>query len=75
MYNVLKLNEISAAADFGADYSLVKEAASPDAIVLRSFNMHEYEIPQSVLCVGRAGAGVNNIPAVSYTHLTLPTKA
>mgnify|MGYP000009684959 CR=1 FL=1 len=62
MYNVLKLNEISAAADFGADYSLVKEAASPDAIVLRSFNMHEYEIPQSVLCVGRAGAGVNNIP-------------
>lgn len=62
MYNVLKLNEISPAADFGSDYSLVKEAASPDAIVLRSFNMHEYDIPQSVLCIGRAGAGVNNIP-------------
>ena len=64
MYNVLKLNEISkiAVEEFTSDYTLVKEADAPDAIVLRSFNMHEYDIPSSVLCVGRAGAGVNNIP-------------
>lgn len=64
MYNILKLNEISKVAnkEFSENYALVKEAENPDAIVLRSFNMHEYDIPSSVLCVGRAGAGVNNIP-------------
>ena len=64
MYNILKLNEISKVAnkEFSDNYALVKEAEKPDAIVLRSFNMHEYDIPSSVLCVGRAGAGVNNIP-------------
>lgn len=64
MYEILKLNEISKVAGtvFNGDYNLVKESANPDGIVLRSFNMHEYDIPSSVLCVGRAGAGVNNIP-------------
>ena len=64
MYNILKLNEISKVAnkEFSDNYALVKEAENPDAIVLRSFNMHENDIPSSVLCVGRAGAGVNNIP-------------
>ena len=64
MYDILKLNEISKVANdvFTADYNLTKESANPDAIVLRSFNMHEYDIPSSVTCVGRAGAGVNNIP-------------
>lgn len=60
---ILKLNEISPLAEkiFPAG-SLVKEAKNPDAIVLRSFNMHDYDMPASVLAVGRAGAGVNNIP-------------
>ena len=51
MYNILKLNEISKVADkeFSGNYTLVKEAANPDAIVLRSFNMHDYDIPSSVL--------------------------
>lgn len=64
MYKILKLNEISKVANdvFDENYSLVKEESNPDAIVLRSFNMHDYDIPSSVLCVGRAGAGVNNIP-------------
>ena len=64
MYEILKLNEISKVAGtvFNGDYNLVKESANPDGIVLRSFNMHEYDIPSSVLCVGRAGAGINNIP-------------
>ncbi len=60
---VLKLNEISPLAEkiFPAG-ALVKEADAPDAIVLRSFNMHNYDIPDSVIAIGRAGAGVNNIP-------------
>lgn len=64
MYKILKLNEISDVANevFTSEYSLSKDEKNPDAIVLRSFNMHDYEIPSSVLCVGRAGAGVNNIP-------------
>ena len=61
---ILKLNEVSQAAVkvFPKGYELVKEAANPDAIILRSFNMHDYAIPASVTAVGRAGAGVNNIP-------------
>ncbi|MBO5224009.1 MAG: phosphoglycerate dehydrogenase [Clostridia bacterium] len=64
MTEILKLNDISKVAEnaLGNDYTLVKESADPKGIMLRSFNMHDYEIPSSVLCVGRAGAGVNNIP-------------
>lgn len=61
---ILKLNEISPVANeaFAGKYTLTKESAAPAGIILRSFNMHEYEIPASVSCIGRAGAGVNNIP-------------
>ncbi|MBO5215207.1 MAG: phosphoglycerate dehydrogenase [Clostridia bacterium] len=64
MFNLLKLNEISDATNnvLTDNYNLTAQCDSPDAIVLRSYNMHEYDIPSSVLCVGRAGAGVNNIP-------------
>ena len=64
MTEILKLNDISKVAEnaLGNNYTLVKESADPKGIMLRSFNMHEYDIPSSVLCVGRAGAGVNNIP-------------
>ncbi len=63
MHKIVKLNAISPAADpeFGKDYAF-GEFIDPEAILLRSFNMHDYAIPDSVLCVGRAGAGVNNIP-------------
>jgi len=65
---ILKLNEISPVANeaLGA-YTLSKDCAEPQAIMLRSFDMHSYKIPPSVLCVGRAGAGVNNIPIADYT--------
>ena len=61
---ILKLNEISPVANeaFDGKYKLVKDAKEPKGIILRSFNMHDYPIPDSVCCVGRAGAGVNNIP-------------
>ncbi|MDR0426876.1 MAG: 3-phosphoglycerate dehydrogenase [Clostridiales bacterium] len=64
MKEILTLNAISPLADqtFGDQYKLTDAAKKPDGIVLRSFNMHDYDIPDSALCVGRAGAGVNNIP-------------
>lgn len=43
-------------------YVVSDEAESPDAILLRSYKMHDMEIPASLKAVGRAGAGVNNIP-------------
>jgi D-3-phosphoglycerate dehydrogenase len=43
-------------------YQITEQTDSPDAILLRSFNMHECTIPPSLVAVGRAGAGVNNIP-------------
>lgn len=70
MPNVLRLNEISPIVDsvFGTEYNLVKQCENPEAIILRSFDMHNYNIPKSVLCVGRAGAGVNNIPINEYAE-------
>ena len=64
MTEILKLNDISKVAEdtLTSEYKLTAEATNPKGIMLRSFNMHEYDIPSSVLCVGRAGAGVNNIP-------------
>lgn len=44
------------------DYEVSSECSLPDAILLRSFKMHDMDIPDCLLAVGRAGAGVNNIP-------------
>lgn len=64
MTNILKLNKISSLADkvFPEGYVMKDSIENPVGIMLRSFKMHDYEIPESVLCVARAGAGVNNIP-------------
>jgi D-3-phosphoglycerate dehydrogenase len=43
-------------------YEVASEIANPDAIVLRSFNMHDMALPETVRAVARAGAGMNNIP-------------
>jgi D-3-phosphoglycerate dehydrogenase / 2-oxoglutarate reductase len=45
-----------------SDFKIDAEAADADAIMLRSFKMHEEPIADSVKAIGRAGAGVNNIP-------------
>ncbi|MDX1336310.1 MAG: 3-phosphoglycerate dehydrogenase, partial [Gammaproteobacteria bacterium] len=71
MYKVLTLNNISAT---GLDrlpresYEVASEISHPDAILLRSFNMHDMDIPETVRAVGRAGAGVNNIPIDKMTE-------
>ena len=62
---ILKLNAISPLLGdilTSDSYSISDSAASPTAILVRSANMHEYELPESVIAVARAGAGVNNIP-------------
>jgi len=65
MYKVLTLNKISKVglAELPADlYSVADEEKNPDAVLLRSFKMHDMELPESLLAVARCGAGVNNIP-------------
>ncbi len=65
MYKILKLNKISAEglANFPLDqYEIGTEITHPNVIMLRSFNMHDMDLPECLLAVGRAGAGVNNIP-------------
>ncbi|MEE8217037.1 MAG: 3-phosphoglycerate dehydrogenase, partial [Acidiferrobacterales bacterium] len=65
MFKVLTLNNISpkGLGRLPADrYRVGTDITGPDLILLRSFNMHEMEIPESLKAVGRAGAGVNNIP-------------
>ncbi len=47
---------------FDDKYEIVDDAKSADAILVRSANMHEMELGDDLLCVARAGAGVNNIP-------------
>ena len=37
-------------------------AKNPNGIILRSYDMHEMELPESLLAIARAGAGTNNIP-------------
>ena len=65
MYKIKTLNKIS---PLGlevlprADYEVSSEIANPDGIILRSFNMLEMELPETLKAVARAGAGVNNIP-------------
>ena len=65
MFKIQTLNKISAEglANFPRDdYEIASEILNPDAILLRSADMHSMELPASVKAVARAGAGVNNIP-------------
>ena len=62
---ILVLNQIAAAglSRLPADrYRVGKDVAAPDAILVRSADLHAMDIPASVLAIGRAGAGTNNIP-------------
>ena len=48
-------------------YEVASDILSPDAIMVRSFKMHDMEIPASVKAIGRAGAGTNNIPVAAMS--------
>ena len=65
MYNIQKLNSISPVYHGilpDTEYNVAYEMDNPDAIMVRSAGMHDMAIQENLLCVGRAGAGVNNIP-------------
>ncbi len=75
MFKILTYNNISRAGlDRFPDeqYQIGAQIDSPDAVMLRSFNLHEQTIPASLKAVGRAGAGVNNIPVAEYTQRGIP---
>ncbi len=52
---------------YSSDYTVGPEIEQPDAIMLRAFSLHGEPVPDSVLAIGRAGAGVNNIPVEQMT--------
>ena len=65
MYKIMKLNEIAVEGleKFPLDkYEISTEVTHPDAIILRSYKMLDMKLPETLLAVARAGAGVNNIP-------------
>ncbi len=71
MYKIQTLNKISAdgLALFPRDvYEVASEILNPDAILLRSADMHSMELPESIKAVARAGAGTNNIPIPAMTE-------
>lgn len=75
MYKILTLNNISVKGLDRLpreDYEVSSEASRPDAVLLRSFKMHDMDIPDSVAAIGRAGAGVNNIPIDQMTQRGVP---
>jgi D-3-phosphoglycerate dehydrogenase len=53
-------------------YEVASEIGSPDAIMLRSADMHEMNVPASVKAIARAGAGTNNIPVAKFSKLGVP---
>lgn len=74
-YQIKTLNAISKVGlnRLPADtYTVGNDIAEPDALLLRSANLHDVEIPASVLAVARAGAGTNNIPIPQYSARGIP---
>lgn len=75
MYKILTLNNISVV---GLEklprehYEIASEIQHPDAILVRSHKMHDMDIPASLKAVGRAGAGVNNIPVDKMSARGIP---
>ena len=75
MFNILTYNNISSAGLTklpSERYKISSQIDNPDAILLRSFNLHSQAIPESLKAIGRAGAGVNNIPVEEYTKRGIP---
>ena len=75
MFKIQTLNNISVA---GLDrlprdnYEVASEISHPDAILVRSAKMHDMQLPDTVKAIGRAGAGVNNIPVDKMTEIGVP---
>jgi len=65
MVNIQTLNKIAACGTDLFDrskYTVASQVSNPDAILLRSASMHDMDFNPELLAIGRAGAGINNIP-------------
>ncbi|MGE4657835.1 MAG: phosphoglycerate dehydrogenase [Gammaproteobacteria bacterium] len=74
-FKILALNNIAPQGlrQFPTErYDIGSEVISPDALLLRSQDIHAMEIPKSLLAVARAGAGVNNVPVHKLSKLGIP---
>ena len=75
MFKIQTLNNISA---IGLErlprdrYEVGPEVKNPDAVLVRSTDMHKLEVPASVRAIGRAGAGTNNIPVKAMSARGVP---
>jgi D-3-phosphoglycerate dehydrogenase len=71
MYRIKTLNKISTIGlEYfpREEYEIASEILHPDAIIVRSFVMHDMVLPDSLKAIARAGAGVNNIPVEMCTE-------
>jgi len=74
-FKILTLNKISTiglARLPAANYNVSGEMAEPDAILVRSQNMLDMDIPASVKAIARAGAGTNNVPVKKMNARGIP---
>jgi len=74
-YRILTLNQISTHGLHrfpSARYTVGKAIDKPDAIIVRSHDMHAMVVPASVKAIGRAGAGTNNIPVAEMSARGVP---
>ncbi|MDO9090853.1 MAG: phosphoglycerate dehydrogenase [Burkholderiaceae bacterium] len=74
-FEVLVLNRIAASglARLPAQrYNVGEKVSAPDAVLVRSADMHAMDIPASVRAIGRAGAGINNIPVKAMSARGVP---
>lgn len=75
MFKIQTLNNISV---FGLErlprdrYEVASEISNPDAVLVRSADMHKIEINPSIKAIGRAGAGTNNIPVAKMSQRGVP---
>ncbi|SDB89518.1 D-3-phosphoglycerate dehydrogenase [Pelagirhabdus alkalitolerans] len=56
----------------GEDYQVSEDAQGAEGILVRSYNMHQFPLPENLKAIARAGAGVNNIPIEECTSKGIP---
>jgi len=75
MFNIKTINNIS---DKGLSrlptevYNVSPDHENPDAIILRSAKLHDMEVPENLIAIGRAGAGTNNVPVKRMSEIGIP---
>lgn len=75
MYTIKTIDNISqiGLSQLPSDkYNIVKDAHDADAILVRSSSLHQMVVPKNLKIIGRAGAGVNNIPVAELTKQGIP---